>query len=181
MPNKEEFVPEQMTEGEIARAMGGTVVTRTPSVFSDDDVQRITSWDDIANLLHDKGLSGTDFADEVLGDGYALLGTDDKISLVGKPLHFLDWSFHAGNMGEFVSVRAVQMFGNKPNEIRRIRFADGSTGILQQLKAFSLKFNRTHSLTAKRGLTVSEYEYEDPKTGEMRPAKTYYIDTSATA
>lgn len=106
-----------------------------------------------------------------LGTGWTVLATNEKSRLVGVPLIVLDWQFNDGDNGEFVSARVL----TKANE--RLVVNDGSTGICQQLRELEMR-EETRAIFCKRGLRVSEYEYED-KDGSKRPAKTFYLDTSA--
>lgn len=126
------------------------------------------AFGDILKQLYDEGeiLSATE-----LGDGWAVLNNKEKSRLVGVPLLVLSWTFNEGDNGEFAS---LQVLTN--NE--RMIVNDGSTGIYQQLKALS-ENGEMRAVYAKHGLRESKYTYQDPKTGEEKPASTFYIDTSA--
>src|SRR3982751_5025752 len=168
----EEFVPEQMTEKEIARAMGAEVVSANRR-FTDDDYRGMQTWEDVVRALGDD----LDFADEELGDGFSVLGTDNKAQLIGIPLIFIEWRFVDGDMGEFVLARVAATFGK--DNTRFLILTDGSTGIMGQLKAFTSRRGRSAGLVAKRGLRRSDYTVFDEKLGKDIPATTFYIDTQA--
>lgn len=106
-----------------------------------------------------------------LGTGWAILNNKEKGRLVGVPVLFMNWSFNEGDNGEFVSVEAI-------TNTERLIVNDGSTGIYRQLKDLT-ESGELRAIYAKHGLRESKYEYEDPKTGEKKPASTFYIDTSA--
>lgn len=176
----ETFVPEQMTEAEIARAMGGDVV-KTPSLFQDGELADIETFDQLVSLMGDKGIQ-IDMADKVLGDGFAILNSEDKGTLVGKTMILIDWRFSNGDMGEFVSIRAAVQMTPGSQDLRKLIINDGSAGIFRDLKKFSAATGKYAGLMVKRGLRVSEYDYEwTDKDGVVRrsPAKTFYLDTSA--
>lgn len=173
---------EVMSEKEIARALGatGTDVVRYENVFTDDEALGIKSWDDINLLLAEREYE-TVLVDEVLGDGFQIMSTDDKMRLVGVPMHILDWKFYEGKLGGFVSARVIVKVGNAPTDIQKFRIADGSTGVYQDLQTLTAKLGRTHSVSVRRGFRVSEYEKEVEQNGKtiVVDAKTFYLDTSA--
>lgn len=100
-------------------------------------------------------------AGQILGDGFAIL--KDKGMAVGREFLILDWTFHEGNQGEFVSMRIINPQGEKA------RINDGSTGICAQLRELTEK-GITSGIHCPNGLRVSEYTIEDGS-----QAKTYYI------
>lgn len=106
-----------------------------------------------------------------LGTGWAVLNNKDKQRLVGVPMLILDWSFNDGDNGQFVSLKVL-------TNTERLIVNDGSTGIAAQLGELSEQ-GVTKAIYCKHGLKASNYEYQDPKTGEKKPATTFYIDTSA--
>lgn len=132
-------------------------------------LRNIASFADAMALLGEAPLS----ADSELGDGFSILENKDRLVDVG--CLFLSWSFSAGKYAEeFVSCRVVTV------ENQKYVVNDGGTGIREQLREFTDSHDgRTGGLLARHGLRKSEYEYADPDTGEMKPAVTYYIDTTA--
>ncbi|SRR6266536_2175924 len=174
MASKKEAVPEVMSDKSLAKA--GQEVDVQEDVFDDLQLSEIKTFEDAIRAV--EGVFGevTDAAEE-LGTGFAVLPTDDKSKLVGIPLIFVQWRFNTGDNGEFVSATAVAQ--TAPGVSARYIINDGSTGIRDQLKAYTEKTGKTGGLAARRGLRVSNYDYEDPKTGEVKRAKTYYVDTSA--
>jgi hypothetical protein len=170
---------EQVAENAIAtRFAGSEVVPEEAPEYSSEELIAITTWEDIAHVIDSHGIE-VQFADQVLGDGFSVLSTDEKMTLIGRPMMLLEWRFNDGQQGEFVSCRAVVKTGDLPQDIKKIIINDGSTGIRDQLKKFTGMTGKRSGLLIRRGLRVSEYTYEDDKTGEKRPAKTFYIDTSA--
>jgi len=141
--------------------------------FSDDKLGAITSFADAAALLNDSGVAVEDYSD--YGTGFTVLKTEHKDQLTGAPFVILEWRFTDGDNGEFVSALIV----TKDN--RKLVLNDGSTGIKDQLKAVtasresSKHKNPTQGLVVPNGLTRSDYQYADPKTGELRPATTFYL------
>lgn len=128
----------------------------------------ITSWEDAAKVWGDRV-----FDVRELGDGFKLLRKGDKGKLVGVPFVVAAFKFNDGDYGTFATIHVV----TKDNQ--RYIINDGSTGIKDQLTEF---FNKTHQLgglVCPGGLRVSEYDYEDEE-GELKPAKTYYLETSDT-
>lgn len=170
-----ESVPEVMTDRELNKA--GQEVAQKQNIpnFDSADLANIETLDDLGALFERAGVE-VSFAHSVLGDGFAILGKDDKMSLIGKGLALIEWRFNKGDMGEFVSVRAVDI---SQTPFRKVILNDGSTGIYRQLRDFTDKTGIQSGLMVKNGLRVSEYTYEDPNTGVERPAKTFYLDTSA--
>lgn len=95
----------------------------------------------------------------------------DKDMLIGVPFVITQWiNRPSQGMGEYVVVRATTREG-------KVVFADGSTGIKEQLIAFAERQGDKPILCPK-GLRVSQYQYKNPDTGEVAPAKTFYLDTS---
>lgn len=62
-------------------------------------------------------------------------------------------------------------------------FADGGSGIMDQLKRYDARLLRSIEPGAAKprlyfhyGLRVSDYTYTDPQTGDQSPASTFYFD-----
>ena len=145
------------------------VVDKDPLVqYRTQGVPKDYDFDQIGQELAE---AGAIMSSVELGSGWTVLPTDQKSRLIGVPIIVLDWTFNDGDNGEFVSARVL----TKQNE--RLVLNDGSTGICQQLRDLEMR-EETRAVFCKRGLRVSEYEYEAPD-GSKRPAKTYYLDTSA--
>jgi hypothetical protein len=166
--------------GIVARLGGGTEVSTVQDVPDYDQAALVAleSWEDVSALLETHGVE-VEFADKVLGDGFSVLSTDEKMTLIGRPMMLMEWRFNNGAQGEFVSIRAIVKTGDMSTDIKKVILNDGSTGIRDQLKKFTAMTGKRAGLVVRRGLRVSEYTYEDEKTGEKRPAKTFYIDASA--
>lgn len=168
-----EYVEEVMPERMADKANGVAVQAHR---FSDEQLSSIESFDDVTALLAAEGIT-LDSADEVLGNGFTILDKDEKGMLVGIPLVCLSWQFNAGDNGEFVSINIV---AKMPGNVVPSKFVvnDGSTGIRDQLKAYSNKTGKFAGLTVKRGFRRSDYPYTDAD-GKTRTATTFYLDTSA--
>lgn len=98
-----------------------------------------------------------------------VLNGEDKQRLVGVPFFAIDWTFRKGDQGMYVSIRAV----TEDNNIFLLN--DGSSGIYQQFLNFSEQSGKFSGLFCRNGLRRSDYEYQDPQTGESRPATTFYV------
>jgi hypothetical protein len=172
--------PSEKEIDQIAAGLGGAEVVQYSAAFTDDDALSIKSWSDISTLMDQYDYQAV-LADEILGDGFQIMSTDDKMRLCGVPMHILDWTFHDGNLGGFVSARVIVKVGTEDTAIQKYRIADGSTGVYKDLQKVTQKLGRAHSLSVRRGLRVSEYEVEiDTKDGPKTiPAKTFYLDLSA--
>lgn len=168
-------VPEVMSEREISRANGEIEVKQNIPHFDSSMLAAIQNLDDLGKLFEAAGVD-VSFAHEQLGDGFAILGKDDKMSLIGKPMALIEWRFNRGDQGDFVSIRAVDM---SVQPFRKVILNDGSTGIYRQLRDFTDQTRIQAGLMVKNGLRVSEYTYYDDKQGIEKPAKTFYLDTSA--
>lgn len=150
------------------------VSTRGPR-YSDDELLGIDSFDAALELAQ-RELGGIAAADQEIGNGFSILDNDRKDILVGAPMLLLSWNFNIGDFGPFVSAMVVAKVGG---QTLKYVLNDGSSGIFRQLDEYSNRTGRMGGLIVRKGLRVSEYEYEDPQSGEKRPAKTYYLDTSA--
>lgn len=151
------------------------VTIRGPQ-FTDEELLGIDSFDKAIALASEVlGAEEIVSADEELGNGFAILPTDQKHRLCGVPLFFLTWSFHEGEQGEFVSIMVV---ARSQQGTEKWVVNDGSTGICKQLRQYTEKTNKKGGLLVKHGLVRSDYEYEAPD-GSKKPATTYYLDTSA--
>lgn len=144
--------------------------------FTETELRDLESFD-AAVALAQREFGAVDTADQVLGDGFAVLDKATKARLVGVPCLFLSWAFRPGDFGRpFVSVRVIAR-GNTGGVSKYI-LNDGSTGIAEQLASYTQRTGKSGGLVIAKGLRASEYEYEDER-GNLIPATTYYIDTSA--
>lgn len=139
--------------------------------FSVDELAAIVSFDDAMALATAKlGEDGISRASEEIGDGFKLL--ENKDQLIGIPMLLVTWDFHQGDHGEFVSAKVVT------RDNQKFIVNDGSSGIRDQLVAYSAKKFRQGGLFCDKGLRRSDYKYTD-ENGIEKPATTYYLDTSA--
>jgi len=140
--------------------------------LTDADYRNITTWEDLDKLFSPNDVS---FADKILGDGFAFIGSD-KSTLVGLPLFLLEWRFVSRPDGDFVSIRAVQRM--EDGTARKVVFNDGGAGVYRQLESLRSEYDIVSALMVPKGLTRSDYTYTDDK-GVERPATTYYLSESA--
>lgn len=148
-----EFVPDQMTEEEVAQAMGGTAVEISQQ-FSREQYASIQSFNDAMALALDTYDTVVDASqDPNLGTGFKIAQEDDKDRLCGVPMLLLDWRFNVGDHGDkdYVSIHAVDA------ENRKWVINDGGTGICRDLREYTGKTGRKGGLMVKRGLRFSEY------------------------
>lgn len=141
--------------------------------FSDDDLRNISTFDDAFALMAEAyGQENIFAADQIIGNGFRVLSSKEKDRLIGVECVFLSWRFNPGKYNdEFVSVLVVTRAGEK------FLMNDSGHGIYQQLHGVTESTGREGGMFVRNGLSRSDYEYEDDK-GEMKPATTYYIDTS---
>ena len=103
----------------------------------------------------------------------------DKEELVGKPFLVMGYRVNpGGDFGTFVSLMAVvdgEVRDKSGQFANKVVINDGSTGIANQWQAIVQSGQAKIPMLCPNGLRKSTYEYEDPKTGQMRPATTYYI------
>lgn len=165
-----------MTDKELSKANAndGAVAIRGTR-FDDQQLRTVATFDDALALLAEEGIAVAS-ADETLGNGFSII--DDKSVLIGVELLLMSWQFNNGDMGEFVSINAVAKYRGVTNAPAKLIINDGSTGIYKQLKELTAQTGKTAGLYVRKGLRVSNYEYEDDK-GVKRPAQTFYLDTSA--
>lgn len=139
--------------------------------INSSQLREIASFDDALRIMEETyGAGAVALASDVLGDGFGLL--QEKDSLIGVPCAFISWTESLGDFGPFIAARVVTQDG------RKVVITDGSEGIFRQLSTFTQEKGRAGGLVAKHGLRRSDYTYTDEK-GQERPAKTYYVDTSA--
>lgn len=172
---------EAFINAEAARAAStdvDTVKDRSVNIVTPDGVSVEMTLADLKEMGTADLLStfGAQAAEDVLGsDQYGPI-LEDKGRLVGVPFVIVYWEKHEkGNFGSFVS-----MFIIDKNDNRYI-VNDGSTGIRDQLERLSKESPTNGMIVCRNGFRVSDYMYTDPKTGDERPAKTYYIDTKLSA
>jgi len=103
----------------------------------------------------------------------------DNDELVGVKFLILDYRVNPeGDFGEFVSVMAID------TNNRKFVFNDGSTGIRLQLRELAEKGIYSRILCEK-GLRRSDFRFDeetkevvkrsDPRYGNSKPARTYYL------
>jgi len=153
---------------------GTAVATKGPRAALDDKaVANIGSFEDAINVLKASGIAVTNVKEYIGG-----LDVTDKLPLIGTEFIILGIRFNDTKEGKFVSVTYMTRNAATPAV-----FNDGGTGIYAQLtdivaERIESGMSPEHALTGihcPKGLRISEYEYADPKTGEMRPAATFYL------
>ena len=103
----------------------------------------------------------------------------DKEELLGKQFVIMGYRVNpGGDFGTFVSLMAVvdgEVRDKNGQFCNKVVINDGSTGIASQWQSIVQAGQAKIPMLCPNGLRKSEYDYEDPKTGQMRPATTYYI------
>lgn len=134
------------------------------------------SWDSALAFMKENGVT-IDNAAAVLPEDFPLI---EKKDLVNVPLALFNWTISDPNDsnnkgdGQYLVVRGITQGG------KRFRFADGSTGIYQQLVKLTAQRIRDGYVTpnagliVEKGLTKSEYTYTDDK-GKKSAAVTFYL------
>lgn len=153
------------------RTAKGSEVEVPGKNITTEELAGLVTFEDALKLVQAKiGAENVGVAAAEIGDGFKLL--ENKDQLIGIPFFAVTWDFHQGDHGEFVSVKVMAKDGQK------YIVNDGSSGIRDQLMAYSAKKNVQGGLLCEKGLRRSNYEYED-ESGQKKPATTYYLDTSA--
>jgi hypothetical protein len=129
------------------------------------DWATILTADDAFKALQAAGIQVTNASD--YGDGFRLIEDKDKGKLVGIPFICVNARIANGTFGDFSILHVITKHNDK------YLLIDGSTGIHKQVQNHGRAV--FVGLMCEQGLTVSEYDYLDEKSGELRPAKTYYI------
>lgn len=133
------------------------------------DLGSIASFEDAINALTAAGIES-----EVIdnyGDGFTLLASADKFTLVKVPFVILDHTFRTDkDTGrEYMTIRIVTGDG------RKLVVNDGSVGLFAQGKTIAAKrTNGLAGLVVKEGLTGGEYTTTLPN-GEVVKASTFYF------
>lgn len=156
--------------------MTNTVATRQTAMLSTTNLREIDSFE-TALAAAKENYGDLQIASQELGDGFTLLGKQDKGQLCGVQLLFLQWQFaesdyinkETGEKGQFVVARVVTKQGGK------FVLIDGGFGICQQLRDYTDSHEgRTGGLVVERGLR--KYDGENEEFGAFTR---YYIDTAA--
>lgn len=142
----------------------------TVARYNRNQLKELSSFDDALRLAQEV-YGDIVQASAELGDGFEIVGKDEKSQFIKVPMILLSWGFGKGDHGEFVSIRAVTKDG------RRVVINDGSTGIYAQLREYTDLNNRDGGMFVARGFRKSDYEYDD--NGTPKPATTFYLDTAA--
>ncbi|MFK0295137.1 hypothetical protein ACIQU6_32345 [Streptomyces sp. NPDC090442] len=158
----------------MPRKAQSTDVTTIPETdaarFTDEEIARIqeAGFESVAAhaALFDK-----------FSDSYEVI--KDKRELVAVPFVSLEWQFHEGDNGEFVSAVIMQ----RDNSLSVLN--DGGTGIYRQYKQLTESIGRQRGpIMHKGGLRTSEYWFNPhtgdisrkrPEDGDWRKATTFYL------
>lgn len=162
------------------------VAVREP-IFKVGELDQFNSFEEALDFLNANGVELTP-ASEVLGDGFEGVEKSDLVNVpfvIVKVTKTMSKEFNS----PFLIIHAITV-GN-----RKVRFNDGSTGILGQLEMFRERFGRTGVGMMVKGLTVSKYTVMERdengdyvRDGEGNPvpllqngreinATTYYLST----
>jgi len=153
-------------------AKATAVDTVTGEVVPMDQIMDLGSIASFEDAL--AALSGAGIEAEVIdnyGDGFTLLPSADKFTLVKVPFVILDHTFRVDKdtAREYMTIRIVTGDG------RKLVVNDGSVGLFAQGKTIAAKrANGLAGLVVKEGLTGGEYTTTLP-TGEVVKASTFYF------
>lgn len=156
-------------------------------VFKVGELDEFANFEDAIAFLQSRNVELTP-ANEVLGDGFEGV---DKEELINTPFVILKVtrSMSKEYNSPMVVIHAMTITN------RRVRFTDGSTGILGQLDMFKERYGRDGVGMIVKGLTMSQYtvmqrdangEYVRDESGNPVPmlingkeltGKTYYLST----
>jgi len=137
----------------------------TPAVIGfDQDIDKMT-FDDLQQYFDSGAVTHIQELDDVV--------VVEKDTLVDKEMVITSWRLRtddeSNGFGPYVVVKCALRDGS------HVVFADGSTGIKEQLIAFD-----THNpIYLPKGLRVSTYMWTDPADGKEKPAKTFYLNNAA--
>ncbi len=150
-------------------------VMETASVIPTELYRDLETFEDFLAVAQE-AYGDVDDVSETIGDGFAVL--EDKSMLIGTPLIFMEWTFRKSDVTseDYISIRVGAR--NPDGTMRKYIVNDGGAGLREQLREYQKTTGRTGGLVARRGLRVSEYDYDNGN-GKTSRAKTYYIDTSA--
>lgn len=148
---------------------GETTATLQKMGPTEEELRAITSVDDALALFDNQA----DDVSDLLGTGFNVIPSEEKARLVGQPFVIIGHTVSNGDQGEFSSLQIV----TKKEE--KLIINDGSTGIHAQMMRIQNQRNgEWRPVVVNKGLRSSNYKYTDPKTGEEKPATTYYLDLS---
>lgn len=159
---------------------------RRTSQFNDDVLRELTDWDSLGSFI-----KGNDILINRLSEyGPGLAVITKKETLINVPLMIVDYRFHEGDKGPFVS--AVAILSTPVNvdgaPASKVVINDGSTGIYSQLLNIETQrvadgTDTIRPLYCETGLRRSEYDRKDEngqpvineKTGKPERATTFYL------
>ena len=156
----------------------GNAVAKRRAAIDDGMLRNISSWDDLGTIVAEQKIP----VENLTAYGTGVIVCDDKNRLLGVPFIIVAYAFHDGDNGEFVSAVAVTKTPLTINsqETCKVVINDGSTGILAQIRAIETERVESGSdviqpLYCPAGLRKSTYDYEDPATGKVNKATTFYL------
>lgn len=172
---------------ETENANNGTGTLVIPSDYQnsnnripDEVLNKLTDTSAVAEFFESQNAELEDYADEY-GSGFEILERKDK--LVDVPFLVVSWTFNTskdypnpdGTPGVFVTAYVITEKGDK------YIVNDGSTGIrndlyrVTELRRQKGSQNSQTALMVRKGLRRSDYNYVNPKTGEVSKATTFYL------
>jgi hypothetical protein len=170
-----------------ARKASGEIVKKAPD-FKVEELATITSFDDAIAFLKDSGVEVVS-ASDVLSDGFEGVEKSDLVNVPFIILRVMTTMSKEFN-SPMVIIHALTGFN------KRVRFTDGSTGILGQIKFYTERTGKSPvGMFVPKGLLSSSYtpnerdsdgnvvldEFGAPKplmnNGKEVVATTYYLNT----
>ena len=139
------------------------VVVSTPIVNLDG----INDFDSALAALQQQGVAVESIAE--YGDGFVVLPTADKRTLVGVAFVIVDATFRTDKdtARDYVSLRIMTADG------RKLIVNDGSVGIMKQVGELTTRRGSVAGLVVPQGLSGGEYTTE--VNGEKVKASTFYF------
>ena len=147
----------------MAKTVGNEAVIATPIV----DMSGVGSFDDALAALQSAGVTVERISE--YGDGFILLNSTDKKSLVGIPFVIIDSQFRTDKE----TAREYATFRIMTGDGRKLIVNDGSTGLYRQAQELTTKRGSLAGLVVTEGLSGGEYTTEI--NGEIVKASTFYF------
>lgn len=148
--------------------MASEVATTTPEL-NEDQLTEMRSMEDALATLAQAGIEVTSVTD--FGDGFLVMDKADFVNVKFVIVNYKIVPAEKSDFGsDFAVIRIITADG------RKAILTDGSreSGLCVQIKTLQRR-GVTGGVMCEKGLTVSEYPYEDPSDGKTKTARTYYL------
>jgi hypothetical protein len=149
-------------------AKSDAAVSTTAASVSDIDFSGIMNLNDALAALNAAGIQAEQI--EEYGDGFVLLPTAEKRSLVGVPFAIMDASIRVDS----ATGREYWSFSIVTGDSRKLIVNDGSVGLAAQASEIAARRGSLVGLVVTHGLSGGEYTTTLPN-GEKVTASTFYF------